>query len=610
MSDLNLMRYYLRLESLEAEVKVSVTLPEIAELLFTSLRHARTLLGKMHQEEWIIWEPKPGRNQRSNLTLRYSMLGLKQHIAAKFIEEGKYEKALSILDGDRSVFGSLLQETSGATMREGLLHVQLTYKRKFEDLFPHHIQRSSERFLLRQVFSCLASCNSEGKLEPELAHHWQYDSERYLWIFYLRPGLTFHDGQTIEAKQLVALFNALKELSFYQAELEHVESVYSEQPLQLCFKLSKADKGFAGLLAGVKYSIQPVEQVTRKAVKAVPQHKVASQHKSVHQHKTAPQHIIGTGPFRIVERNHDRLKLAAFDHYYGCRSLTDEVTIWQFEESMTGSARFDDSQMQVSSEQNSACFHQLGKTDTDLASSESDEQYSRVEDGCLFILFNQTTEKVPLTHEQRKYLAQIVSSDAIQSQLEANKGTFSVEYADNILPKWQKIHRSPSNAVDIPKQLSIAVYDYYALYRCAISISDILKRYGVEVEVNTYSYRELAQRSQANELTEDLVLCNLNLDDNAPSSLFSWLMNDPVLHSALGPLNSDWLKRQLDNHKASVELSDYLERLEPIASTLVSDYWLLPMFHHLQTVRFQGILKNVAITNWGWPEFKGVWSTD
>ncbi len=43
------------------------------------------------------------------------------------------------------------KETSGATMREGLLHVQLTYKRKFEDLFPHHIHRSSERFLIRQI---------------------------------------------------------------------------------------------------------------------------------------------------------------------------------------------------------------------------------------------------------------------------------------------------------------------------------------------------------------------------------------------------------------------------------------------------------------------------
>ncbi|WP_102313558.1 SgrR family transcriptional regulator [Vibrio cyclitrophicus] len=594
MSDLNMMRYYTRLDSFEPNLSHSVTLTEVADKLFTSLRHARTLLGKMHQAEWVVWEPKVGRNQRSNLTLRFSNQELNQHVASKLIEQGKYEKALSILDNDRAVFGSLLQETSGATMREGLLHVQLTYKRKFEDLFPHHIHRSSERFLIRQVFSCLVTCNGKGELKPELAHHWQYDSEKLVWTFYLRPGLTFHDGQPVDAKQLVSMFSALQTLPFYQTELAHVASVYSEQPLRISFQLTKADTGFAGLLAGVKYSIQPAAQVTREP----------SPFNSV------SHAVIGTGPFKVVETNNERIKLAAFEHYYGCRSLTDEVTIWQFEESMSGSARFDDSQMHVSPYEDSSCFHQLGKSDAELVSADTDGLRSRVEDGCLFILFNQNSGATPLNNEQRKYLSELTNPQAILSQLEHNKGLFSVSLAQNILPSWQKLYRMPSKEAQLPKKMSIAVYDYYALYRCAICVSDILKRYGVEVEVNTYSFRELAQLSQSGDLKEDLVLCNLNLDDNAPSSLFSWMMNDPVLHSALGEMNSDWLKQRLDHHKASVELPNYLAELEPVASTLISDYWLVPMFHHLQTVRFQGILKNVAITNWGWPDFKNVWSAD
>jgi MarR-like DNA-binding transcriptional regulator SgrR of sgrS sRNA len=348
------------------------------------------------------------------------------------------------------------------------------------------------------------------------------------------------------------------------------------------------------LLAGVKYSIQPAAQVTREPSPL----------------NSASHAVIGTGPFRVVETNTERIKLSAFEHFYSCRSLTDEVTIWQFEESMTGSARFDDSQMQVSPYEDSACFHQLGKSDTELVSAETDGLRSRIEDGCLFILFNQNSAANSLSDEQRKYLSSLANPQAILTQLEQNQGLFSVSLAQNILPSWQKLYRTPSRESELPKKLSIAVYNYYALYRCAISVSDILKRHGVEVEVNTYSFRELAQLSQRGDLKEDLVLCNLNLDDNAPSSLFSWLMNDPVLHSALGEMNSDWLKQRLDQHKATVELPDYLAELEPIASTLISDYWLVPMFHHLQTVRFQGILKNVAITNWGWPDFKNVWSAD
>ncbi len=350
-------------------------------------------------------------------------------------------------------------------------------------------------------------------MKPELAHRWEYDAEKLVWTFYLRPGLTFHDGQPVDAKQLVSLFTALQPLPFYQTELAHVASVYSEQPLRISFQLTKADTGFAGLLAGVKYSIQPAAQVTREPSPL----------------NSVSHAVIGTGPFKVVETNNERIKLAAFEHYYGCRSLTDEVTIWQFEESMTGSARFDDSQMQVSPYEDSSCFHQLGKSDAKLVSAETDGLRSRVEDGCLFILFNQNSAASLLTDEQRKYMyAGIANPQAVLSQLEQNQGLFSVSFTQNILPSWHKLYRTPPKETQLPKKMSIAVYNYYALYRCAICVSDILKRYGVEVEVNTYSFRELAQLSQSGDLKEDLVLCNLNLDDNAPSSLFSWLMNDPV----------------------------------------------------------------------------------
>jgi len=586
LSDLTLMRYYLRLEPLGSDGAVSVSLTEISELLFTSLRHARTLLGKMHSEGWVIWQPKPGRNQRSSITLQYTSDGLKQHVAASLIELGQYEKALTVLDQNREVFGSLLQQTSGVSMREGILHVQLTYKRKFEALFPHHVQRSSERFLLRQVFSCLVSCSPTGELEPQLAHHWYYDEESNLWTFYLRPGLTFHDNQPIDAKTLVSLFSELRSLPFYQTELAHVEDVYSPQPLRLCFRLTQADKGFGGLLSGVKYSIQPLNQLKNIDVSKV----------------------VGSGVFKISEHTEDRLKLVAFEQYYGCRSLTDEVTIWQFEEQMSGSARFDDSQMQLAEQGEMSCFHHLGKPDA--KEQESDLQSSRIEDGCLFVLFNQTQPANSLQTDQRQYLSQLLSPEAIQTQLVKNAGTFSVEYARNLLPSWQKLLRPPVQQTKLPKKLSIAVYNYYALYRCAISIGDILKRQGVEVEVNTYSYRELTLQCEQGTLTEDLLLCNVNLDDNAQSSLFSWLMNNPVLHFGLGKTNSDWLQQQLNQHKARVELANYFQELEPIGSSLINEYWLLPMFHHLQTVRFQGILKDVAITNWGWPEFRDVWSVD
>jgi MarR-like DNA-binding transcriptional regulator SgrR of sgrS sRNA len=47
--------------------------------------------------------------------------------------------------------------------------------------------------------------------------------------------------------------------------------------------------------------------------------------------------------------------------------------------------------------------------------------------------------------------------------------------------------------------------------------------------------------------------------------------------------------------------------LEPIASTLVSDRWIIPLFHHKQTLNFADQLQGVSMTIWGWPDIKSVW---
>ncbi len=47
----------------------------------------------------------------------------------------------------------------------------------------------------------------------------------------------------------------------------------------------------------------------------------------------------------------------------------------------------------------------------------------------------------------------------------------------------------------------------------------------------------------------------------------------------------------MENVRAFSPLEDYLSALEPIASTLISEYWIAPMFHHTQTLRFQGSWK-------------------
>ncbi|PMK02453.1 SgrR family transcriptional regulator [Vibrio sp. 10N.261.55.A7] len=586
MSDLNLLRYYARLTPMGVGEEIKTALVDVSESLFTSLRHARNLLNQMHDLGWLKWEPQSGRNKRSSLILNIELESLKRQLAAQRVVAGKFEKALEILDNDKTEFGRLLQSTSGASMHEGQLHIQLTYKRSFERLVPHQLQRSSERYLLRQIYCCLVSSDRDGRIEPQLAHHWECNDDHREWTFYLRPGLTFHDGTSIDAAAIVNLFTQLSILPEYQTELSHLSKVSSEQPLKVTFTLTEPDQGFAGLISGVRYSIQPVGQLSLHSELAV----------------------VGSGPFEIIEHSHEKLHLQAFERYYACRALTDTVTIWRLGE-LNESNRIETNQLATLSDKE--CHHYVAYSVDDGERGDNDNEHgvrhSQIEDGCMFVLFNQSTQ-TRLTALQRRYLASVLSSENVYDEMKALNSTFGCEVAGNILPMWKSVLRPFCTETALPKALSIAVYDYSGLKNCAYSIQSLLNNMGVDVVVNTYSYRELSQKSLNGELLEEIVLTNINLDDNRHASAFGCLFNNPVLHNAIGPVASTWLTRSLSALRSESELTAYLDDLDPIASTLISEYFLMPLFHHRQTLRFEGVLKDVALTNWGWPDIRNVWS--
>ncbi|ALR18718.1 SgrR family transcriptional regulator [Vibrio natriegens] len=585
MSDLNLFRYYQRLMPFEVGKETKTTLHEIAELLFVSPRHARSLLAQMQQHEWLSWQPKAGRNHRSTLLMNVELSALKETLARERIKSGKYEKALSILDEDEAAFGRLLKTTSGASLQEGQLNIQLTYKRTFERVVPHQLQRSSERFLLRQIYCCLVASDNDGQVKAELAHHWRYDEAKYEWTFYLRPGLTFHNGSPIDADTVVSLFNKLKLLDYYEKDLAHVETITAPNPLKVIFTLNTPDLGFAGLISGVKYGIQPASQVNEANNRLV----------------------VGSGPFSVIEHNENRLKLQAFEGYYSCRVLTDQVTIWIVDdEKMENPSLSSNSELVEANTDDGACLHYMSMSD---AQTYAANKRSRIEDGCLFALFNHRA-KHALSLAQRRYIAELIQPKYLVEIMKSENIVFGSIPAFNLLPTWRPVLRPFGEETKLPKHISIAGYNYTALRRCARAISRQLESTGCKVETVMYSYRELSERARNGTLNETLVVTNINLDDNRHASAFSNFYTHTVLHNTLNQENAVWLDEQLERLRANTQLEDYLEALEPIASTLVSEYWIAPMFHHTQTLRFQGVLEDVALTNWGWPDIRSVWSAD
>ncbi|CAM2940359.1 SgrR family transcriptional regulator [Moritella viscosa] len=601
------MLYFSRLSKLGVKQEIAITLHEVAEVTFTSSRHCRTLLNEMRDLRWLEWTPKAGRNQRSRLYLIYAVDELKAELAQQMIAVGKYEKALALIDHDQLLFGLLLQNTSGAVQREGRLHIQLTYARSFSALLPHIALRNSERFLLRQVYCCLVQCDKNGVISPQLAHHWVYNAELQRWRFYLRPALTFHDGSTINADKIAELFNRLKRLATYKTELAHVIHISAINPLCIDFQLDQPDPGFAGLVADVKYSIQPYSQLN------------------------ATTAIVGSGAFKVQEHTQQYLRLQAYDNYYGHRALTDTVTIWQVASPQISPSCIREIQANVvhktsqirsnyaisslerdinSLEQENSPEQEIGSLQQGTSSNDQaieSDQKSRIEYGCLLAMINNKTQ---LSLLQRKYLSQLLAADKLMAELSKSTNPIEAIPAYNLLSNWLKITSTGTTAQPLPSKLTIAIFEHHTLKECAQAMTVLLEQAGFECEINVYSFEELLQKASANTLMEDLILISLDLDDNLPTSVFHWMLSNAVLNHSLSVDARDWLQTKLINIRQQQPLTHYLTELESISTAMITEHWMIPMLHHRQTLYFQGVLKGVSINVWGWPEIHNVWSEE
>lgn len=121
---------------------------------------------------------------------------------------------------------------------------------------------------------------------------------------------------------------------------------------------------------------------------------------------------------------------------------------------------------------------------------------------------------------------------------------------------------------------------------------------GIESRVNVYSFSELHERAQRNELTEALIIASLITDDNLPVSMFHWFCSNPILHQGLPAEAKQWLEEELAKLREQYGVSYYLQILESQATTMVYENGLTPLFHHRQTLKWLGVLQGVSMTDW------------
>lgn len=175
-----------------------------------------------------------------------------------------------------------------------------------------HLEPDSTQSFHQQVFENLVARSPEGELVPALATEWSYSSEEAAWVFHLRQGVTFHNGQRFTARDVEFSVNRMLELG--EGSPEYAKSTRFVREVEVIDD------------ATVKFYMVNQEPDWINNLTVHPTIIPAAYFMQVGAEEFARQPI-GTGPYRVVRFAREReLVLESNSDYWGGEPTIVDVT--------------------------------------------------------------------------------------------------------------------------------------------------------------------------------------------------------------------------------------------------------------------------------------------
>ena len=112
------------------------------------------------------------------------------------------------------------------------------------------------------VYNTLTEISVEGTAIPELAERWESSPDAKVWTFTLRQGVTFHNGKSLTADDVVASIQhhlGEKSTSAAKTVLGDVAKVHASAPDTVVFELHSGNADFAYVVADYHLVIMPAK---------------------------------------------------------------------------------------------------------------------------------------------------------------------------------------------------------------------------------------------------------------------------------------------------------------------------------------------------------------
>lgn len=168
------------------------------------------------------------------------------------------------------------------------------------------------------IYDSLVALDADGRPVPALAESWEQRDDRS-WVFRLRSGVTFHDGENFDAESVRFTIETLLDpasSSPIRAQLQAIERIETPDAQTAVIVTSQP---FAPLIA----ELTQVMMIPKSHTERVGFRALGDQ----------PN---GTGAFRFVERIHDqRIALEANDQYWGGAPLSARLDLRRVPDTFT-----------------------------------------------------------------------------------------------------------------------------------------------------------------------------------------------------------------------------------------------------------------------------------
>ncbi|MFT4271991.1 MAG: HTH-type transcriptional regulator SgrR [Pantoea sp.] len=562
MSSQRLEQHYQKLLTLFPQREALTTLQTLADALFCSKRHMRTLIIQMQSAGWLAWHARPGRGHLAKLELRYSQQQLMLAKAERLLDLNDMRGVLTLLGDEKHHLASLLRGRLGHSVQDERQSLRVPYYRSLQNLYPGTALRRTEIHLIRQIFSGLTRIDEHsGQVEQDIAHRWRRLDALH-WRFYLRPGVLFHDGTSLTSHDVVASLTRSAQSPLFS----HLKSVLAPGELSVMIELSHPDELLPQLLADAAALILPADH---------------------QQRPDFASHPVGSGPYQVAENNEWHLRLTAFDRYFGFRSLLDEIDIITCLEP-------------VPSDRPSALLSS-GMSDIEYVAAlgahfTASAEEPVLERGGYFLLCD---SRSPLWHNpaHRRWIRAQLAPQAIRQQMpEAVRALWLP--AESLLSDWS--HQIAKGGMRTPdlQRLRLAYHHQHWEFPVLIrACQQILAASGVDVEAIEMPYEAWA----AGAGDADLWLGTVNFTLPEAWNVGAWLTGMPLLKTSISGGDEHLFSHWQQQWRAGVLPARQLTEI------IIREGWLQPLFHHWMRLQGPEQAQGMHFNNLGWFDFTSTW---